>query len=122
MKVNINVQRIAEYLKSTVKPPQNHHCLSPNAMPSLLVSRLSNNCCHLVYNLNFALIFLVKAMLNACLFVVTKPLGTKLEQSWSLLASLPMTANRSQALVKAVDQLFASSAKLVHVVAVCKDS
>ena len=88
-------------------------------MPSLLVSRLSYICWNYSYNLNFALIFLVNAMLNACLFVVTKPLGTKLEQSWSLLASLPMTANRFQALVKAVDQLFASSAKLVHVLAVC---
>ena len=120
MKVNINVQRVAEYHESTVKPPQNHHDLSPNAIPSLLVFRLSNICCHLSYNLNLALIFLVNAMLKACLFVVTKPLGTKLEQSWSLLASLPMTANRSHALVKAVDQLFASSAKLDHVVDVCK--
>ena len=29
MKVNINVQRIAEYHESTVKPPQNHHGLIP---------------------------------------------------------------------------------------------
>jgi len=29
MKVNINVQRVAEYLENTVKPPQNHHGLIP---------------------------------------------------------------------------------------------
>jgi len=29
MKVNINVQRIAEYHESTVKPPQNHHGIIP---------------------------------------------------------------------------------------------
>jgi len=121
MKVNINVQRIAEYLENTVKPPQNHHGLIPKRHAVAISIKTGNPRCPRSYNLNLALIFLVKAMLNACLFVVTKPLGTKLEQSWSLLASLPMTANRSHALVKAVDQLFASSAKLDQVVAVCKD-
>lgn len=121
MEVNINVQRIAEYHESTVKPPQNHHGLIPkrHAIAISIGAKLQLD--HLSYNLNLALIFLVNAMLNACLFVVTKPLGTRLEQSWSLLASLPMTAKRSHALVKAVDQLFASSAKLDHVLAVCKD-
>jgi hypothetical protein len=74
------------------------------------------------HTLNFALIIFVNLALKACLFLLALLLGIRLEQSWSLLASLPITANRFHAPVKALDQASASSAKEDHVFAVCRDN
>jgi hypothetical protein len=93
----------------------------PNTMPPKSSSWLHNAHSLVPHTLNFALIIFVNLALKACLFLLALLLGIKLEQSWSLPASLPITANRFHAFVKAPVQAEASSAKEDHVSAVYGD-